>query len=378
MTRKTKASPGFDPRRLGVQTSSLKSRIIQRKPKAEAAAAPPAKMIEAPKAAQAAKAPKAAKTRQPRGTTGKRIAAGAAIGSACVLTLAFAVSEPAEQHAEGVKAVSLDQGVAVNSTAAPKTDGLTDPIMNLRARLETVLEQNRNLSAALAHSEAKRRALGEQRAAERAHAAALEAGLESLRRERDELSGERARATALAAQLAVAQRTLAELREREEHLLEARRQLFSAAETTAPQVGAPMAASKRVVASKPTSPAKASEATEIMPGDTAASRTQPTPSQRAALRDGVQAYKDGRYEDAKAAWLPLAQDGYAWAQFLLGSLLSEGRTAGASPEAAYAWLRLARDNGVSEAASVLEKLKAPESSGQASADTVSGRNTTAG
>ena len=44
----------------------------------------------------------------------------------------------------------------------------------------------------------------------------------------------------------------------------------------------------------------------------------------AGFEEGIQAYKKGDYATAARAWLPLAQQGDARAQFLLGSLYAQG------------------------------------------------------
>src|SRR4030095_12663603 len=44
----------------------------------------------------------------------------------------------------------------------------------------------------------------------------------------------------------------------------------------------------------------------------------------AVFEEGIQAYKHGDYATAARAWLPLAQQGDARAQFLLGSLYAQG------------------------------------------------------
>ena len=44
----------------------------------------------------------------------------------------------------------------------------------------------------------------------------------------------------------------------------------------------------------------------------------------AGFEEGLQAYKNGDYATAAREWLPLAQQGEARAQFLLGALYAQG------------------------------------------------------
>src|SRR5215475_6123328 len=65
----------------------------------------------------------------------------------------------------------------------------------------------------------------------------------------------------------------------------------------------------------------------------------------AGFEEGIQAYKQGDYATAARAWLPLAQQGDARAQFLLGSLYAQGYGVPQDYGAAAQWFRRAAEQG---------------------------------
>jgi Putative peptidoglycan binding domain/Sel1 repeat len=65
----------------------------------------------------------------------------------------------------------------------------------------------------------------------------------------------------------------------------------------------------------------------------------------AVFEEGIQAYKHGDYATAARAWLPLAQQGDARAQFLLGSLYAQGYGVPQDYGAAVQWFRRAAEQG---------------------------------
>jgi len=65
----------------------------------------------------------------------------------------------------------------------------------------------------------------------------------------------------------------------------------------------------------------------------------------AGFEEGVQAYKNGDYATAARAWLPLAQQGDARAQFLLGSLYAQGYGVPQDYSVATQWFRRAAEQG---------------------------------
>src|SRR4029450_9405254 len=65
----------------------------------------------------------------------------------------------------------------------------------------------------------------------------------------------------------------------------------------------------------------------------------------AGFEGGFQAYKNGDYATAARVWLPLAQQGDARAQFLLGSLYAQGYGVPQDYGAAVQWFRRAAEQG---------------------------------
>ena len=65
----------------------------------------------------------------------------------------------------------------------------------------------------------------------------------------------------------------------------------------------------------------------------------------AGFEEGIQAYKNGDYATAMRAWLPLAQQGDARAQFLLGALYAQGYGVPQDYGAAAQWFRRAATQG---------------------------------
>src|SRR5262252_1561053 len=65
----------------------------------------------------------------------------------------------------------------------------------------------------------------------------------------------------------------------------------------------------------------------------------------AGFEEGLQAYKNGDYATAAREWLPLAQQGDARAQFLLGALCAQGHGVPQDYGAAAQWFRRAAEQG---------------------------------
>ena len=65
----------------------------------------------------------------------------------------------------------------------------------------------------------------------------------------------------------------------------------------------------------------------------------------AGFEEGVRAYKSGDYPAAIREWLPLAQQGDARAQFLLGALYAQGHGVPQDYSAAALWFRRAAEQG---------------------------------
>src|SRR5262245_2070362 len=65
----------------------------------------------------------------------------------------------------------------------------------------------------------------------------------------------------------------------------------------------------------------------------------------AGFEEGLQAYKNGDYATAVREWLPLAQQGDARAQFLLGALYAQGHGVPQDYGAATLWFRQAAEQG---------------------------------
>ena len=68
---------------------------------------------------------------------------------------------------------------------------------------------------------------------------------------------------------------------------------------------------------------------------------------------GVDAYKAGEYETAYEIWLPMAENGHAYAQTLLGSLYQNGEGVVQDYVEAARWYRLAAEQGIAGAQSNL-------------------------
>jgi hypothetical protein len=74
--------------------------------------------------------------------------------------------------------------------------------------------------------------------------------------------------------------------------------------------------------------------------------------------DGVEAYRAGDYVLAERIWRSLALQGDARAQFYLGSLLFEGRTAEPDLVMAYVWLKRSVDSGYLPAIEMRRRVRA--------------------
>ena len=74
------------------------------------------------------------------------------------------------------------------------------------------------------------------------------------------------------------------------------------------------------------------------------------------LNQGLEAYKDGRYQDAFAVWLPLAKQGVRRAQFYVGGLYNEGRGVASDRVAAHYWLTLSDRAGYHRSAELLRRV----------------------
>jgi TPR repeat protein len=76
------------------------------------------------------------------------------------------------------------------------------------------------------------------------------------------------------------------------------------------------------------------------------------------LEQGLIAYKAGRYEDAFAAWMPLAKDGVRRAQFYVGGLYHDGQGVAPDRLEAHYWVSLAQQSGYPPSEDLLEKITA--------------------
>jgi TPR repeat protein len=74
--------------------------------------------------------------------------------------------------------------------------------------------------------------------------------------------------------------------------------------------------------------------------------------------DGVEAYRAGDYALAERIWRSLALQGDARAQFYVGSLLFEGRTAPPDLVMAYVWLKRSVDSGYLPAIEMRRRVRA--------------------
>ncbi|NKB58952.1 MAG: hypothetical protein GKS00_21695 [Alphaproteobacteria bacterium] len=103
------------------------------------------------------------------------------------------------------------------------------------------------------------------------------------------------------------------------------------------------------------------------------SRADRTRKSGETVRDGVIAYKAGRYDDAFQIWKPLAQGGNARAQFHLGALYFEGRGVAEDLSSACIWLKRASTNGYCCAHTMLARVRDKMRSRIASGDASSAR-----
>ena len=69
----------------------------------------------------------------------------------------------------------------------------------------------------------------------------------------------------------------------------------------------------------------------------------------ADFRAGVEAYERGDYATAYKEWLPLAEQGYAGAQFFLGVMYADGEGVLEDDAAAVKWYRKAVEQGYADA-----------------------------
>jgi TPR repeat protein len=76
------------------------------------------------------------------------------------------------------------------------------------------------------------------------------------------------------------------------------------------------------------------------------------------LERGLLAYKAGRYEDAFAAWMPLAKDGVRRAQFYVGGLYHDGRGVSADKLEAHYWATLSQRSGYPPSDDLLDLITA--------------------
>ncbi len=65
--------------------------------------------------------------------------------------------------------------------------------------------------------------------------------------------------------------------------------------------------------------------------------------------DGYSAYAKGDYKTAMELWKPLAEQGYAGAQFNLGLMYAKGEGVPEDKVLAYMWWNLAAANGIEDA-----------------------------
>ncbi len=77
-----------------------------------------------------------------------------------------------------------------------------------------------------------------------------------------------------------------------------------------------------------------------------------------SLEQGLVAYKAGRYEDAFAAWMPLAKDGVRRAQFYVGGLYHDGQGVARDRLEAHYWVSLAQRSGYPPSEDLLQKITA--------------------
>lgn len=73
------------------------------------------------------------------------------------------------------------------------------------------------------------------------------------------------------------------------------------------------------------------------------------PLQAEPLEEGVQAYQEGRWDEAFTIWLPLAEQGDKRAQLFLGEIYLTGRGVEADPEKARQWLQRSAEQGFAPA-----------------------------
>ena len=74
------------------------------------------------------------------------------------------------------------------------------------------------------------------------------------------------------------------------------------------------------------------------------------------FQDGVDAYKNGDYKEAVRLWLPLAEQGYANAQYNLGLMYANGQGVPQDDKEAFKWYRLSAEQGNSTAQIVLGNM----------------------
>ncbi len=67
------------------------------------------------------------------------------------------------------------------------------------------------------------------------------------------------------------------------------------------------------------------------------------------FEDGEKAFARGRYTEALRLWRPLADQGYAVAQFMIGNLYADGLGVGQDYSEAAKWFRMAAESGIAEA-----------------------------
>jgi TPR repeat protein len=77
-----------------------------------------------------------------------------------------------------------------------------------------------------------------------------------------------------------------------------------------------------------------------------------------SVKTGLEAYKEGRYEEAFEVWLPLAKKGVRRAQFYVGGLYHEGRGVPSDKVAAHYWLSLSDQAGYHRSRDLLKEVAA--------------------
>ena len=82
-----------------------------------------------------------------------------------------------------------------------------------------------------------------------------------------------------------------------------------------------------------------------------------TPAFSGDFQKGSAAYQSGDYATALREWTPLAKQGNASAQFLIGTMYSEGQGVPQDYKTAVKWYRLAAEQGVARAQSTLKGIK---------------------